>query len=197
MTDHAPTPAAAGADPGALKTTVLGELRAVLDDVDDAAVGALADELRRARRIFVTGEGRSGFMAKAFAMRLMHLGLPVHVIGETTTPAVTGDDTLVAVSGSGTTAGTVRVAEQAAAAGAEVHAVTTAPDSPLGRTAATTLHLPAATKHRRQGEATSVQPLSSLFDQATHLVLDVLALRLARLLEVDHDTARAAHANTE
>jgi 6-phospho-3-hexuloisomerase len=193
-----PSPAAAPhADTGALRETVLGELRGVLDAADDAAVAALADVLREARRVFVTGEGRSGFMAKAFAMRLMHLGLTVHVIGETTAPAVTADDTVVAVSGSGTTAGTVRVAEQAAAVGADVHAVTTAPDSPLGRAAAATLHLPAATKHRRSGEKASVQPLSSLFDQATHLVLDVVALRLARLLEVGHDSARAAHANTE
>lgn len=190
-------PDAGAHDTGELKATVLGELQAVLAAVDDTAVDTLAGALRDARRIFVTGEGRSGFMARAFAMRLMHLGLTVHVIGETTTPAVTGDDTLVAVSGSGTTAGTVRVAEQAAALGTDVHAVTTRPGSPLGRAAATTLHLPAATKHRREGEAASVQPLSSLFDQATHLVLDVLALRLARLLDVDHDSARAAHANTE
>jgi 6-phospho-3-hexuloisomerase len=202
MTDPArrasPQTAPTAADEaGALKETVIGELRGVLAHVDDVAVADLADALRRARRVFVTGEGRSGFMARAFAMRLMHLGLTVHVVGETTTPAVTGDDTLVAVSGSGTTAGTVRVAEQAAATGADVHAVTTAPDSPLARAAASTLHLPAATKHRRAGEAASVQPLSSLFDQATHLVLDVVALRLARLLEVDHESARAAHANTE
>ena len=75
-------------------------------------------------------------MAKAFAMRLMHLGLPVYVIGETTTPSVAGSDTLVAVSGSGTTGGTVRVAEQADALGATVWAVTTDPDSPLGLAAA-------------------------------------------------------------
>ena len=200
MTEQPPRPSqrtASGDATRALKETVTGELRGVLAEVDDTAVALFADVLRQARRVFVTGEGRSGFMAKAFAMRLMHLGLTVHVVGETTTPAVTADDTLVAVSGSGTTAGTVRVAEQAAASGAEVHAVTTAPDSPLGRASSGVLHLPAATKHRRTGETASVQPLSSLFDQATHLVLDVVALRLARLLEVGHDSARAAHANTE
>ncbi|MGI5466985.1 hypothetical protein [Streptomyces sp. CA-132043] len=75
--------------------------------------------------------------------------------------------------------------------------MTTAPDSPLGSLAATVLLLPAATKYRRAGEAASVQPLSSLFDQAAHVTLDVVALRLANLLEVDNDRARAAHANTE
>lgn len=181
----------------ALKQTVLDEISGVLAALDDSEVDAFATVLVGARRIFVTGEGRSGFMAKAFAMRLMHLGLPVHVVGETTTPAVAEEDTVVAVSGSGTTAGTVRVAEQAVAAGARVHAVTTAPDSPLGAQAASCLVVPAATKYRREGEAASVQPLSSLFDQATHIALDVVALRLAHLLAVDNDRARAAHANTE
>ncbi|MFI9027805.1 6-phospho-3-hexuloisomerase [Streptomyces sp. NPDC053560] len=181
----------------ALLDTVQDEMRGVLGAVDTASLDTLATVLLCARRVFVAGEGRSGFMARAFAMRLMHLGLNVHVIGETTTPAVGDGDTVVAVSGSGTTAGTVRVAEQAVKTGAEVHAVTTAPDSPLGSLAATVLLLPAATKYRRAGEAASVQPLSSLFDQATHVTLDVVALRLANLLEVDNDRARAAHANTE
>ncbi|GAA0441209.1 6-phospho-3-hexuloisomerase [Streptomyces olivaceiscleroticus] len=192
MTDRPELPTAA-----TLLHTVQDEMSGVLGAVDAASLDALATALLRARRVFVAGEGRSGFMAKAFAMRLMHLGLPVHVIGETTTPAVADGDTVVAVSGSGTTAGTVRVAEQAVKAGAEVHAVTTAPDAPLGALAATVLLLPAATKYRRAGEAASVQPLSSLFDQATHVTLDVVALRLANLLEVDNDRARAAHANTE
>ena len=161
-------------------------------------VGALADRVEAAQRVFVAGEGRSGFMAKAFAMRLMHLGLPMHVVGETTTPSVAdGDVVVVGVSGSGTTAGTVRVAEQAVKVGAAVHAVTTDPDSPLARYADVVLTVPAATKYRRAGEAATIQPLSSLFDQATHVVLDVVCLELARRRGVDNTTARAAHANTE
>ncbi|MEU6578412.1 6-phospho-3-hexuloisomerase [Streptomyces sp. NPDC046805] len=194
MTDHA-TPGIA-ATPH-LKDTVLAEVTGVLAAIDEASLESLAQTLLRADRVFVTGEGRSGFMAKAFAMRLMHLGLRVHVIGETTTPAVAPGDTVVAVSGSGTTAGTVRVAEQAVRVGAQVHAVTTAADSPLAGLAKSRLVIPAATKHRRPGEAASIQPLSSLFDQATHLALDVVALRLADLLAVDNETARKAHANTE
>lgn len=57
--------------------------------------------------------------------------------------------------------------------------------------------VPAATKNRRAGEAASVQPLSSLFDQATHVVLDVVCLDLARRRGVDNATARGEHANTE
>jgi 6-phospho-3-hexuloisomerase len=119
----------------------------------------------------MAGEGRSGLMAKAFPTRLMYLGSTVFVVGETITPAVEPGDTLVAVSGSGATAGTVRFAERAGDTGARVLAVTTAPDSPLARAAETVLEVPAATKHRRAREASTSQPLSSLFDQAVHLVL--------------------------
>ena len=57
--------------------------------------------------------------------------------------------------------------------------------------------MPAATKYRRAGEAATIQPLSSLFDQATHVVLDVVCLELAGRRGVDNATARTAHSNTE
>lgn len=178
-------------------TAITGEITSVLERTDTAGVDALTAALLDAGRVFVTGEGRSGFMARAFAMRLVHLGLHVHVVGETTTPAVAAGDTVVAVSGSGTTAGTVRVAEQAVKVGARVLAVTTDPSSPLGAAADAVLVVPAATKYRREGEAATIQPLSSLFDQATHVLLDVVCLGVAAAREVDNTAAAARHANTE
>ncbi len=77
--------------PNDLLDVVMSEITGVAEKVDRAQVESLATALTAADRIFVTGEGRSGFMARAFAMRLMHLGLPVFVLGETTTPAVTGN----------------------------------------------------------------------------------------------------------
>jgi 6-phospho-3-hexuloisomerase len=121
----------------------------------------------------------------------------VHVLGETTTPALAADDLLVAVSGSGTTAGTVRAAEQAEKVGAHVLAVTTDPDSALAEEAVFVLVIPAATKYRREDEAPTIQPLSSLFDQATHVVLDAVCLHLAERRGLDNAGARAAHSNTE
>lgn len=177
--------------------TVLTEINGVLANVSRDEVDALADRLGEADRVLVAGEGRSGFMAKAFAMRLMHLGLAVHVVGETTTPAVAEGDTVVTVSGSGTTAGTVRVAEQARKVGAAVHVLTTDPASSLADLADSVVVVPAATKFRREGEAPTIQPLSSLFDQATHLILDVVCLQLADARSVDNAVARSAHSNTE
>ncbi|MGY3566077.1 6-phospho-3-hexuloisomerase [Sinomonas sp. RB5] len=178
-------------------TTIARELEPVLARIDRDELEGTVRALEEAPRVFVTGEGRSGLMAKAFAMRLMHLGLTSYVVGETTTPAVGPGDLLVAVSGSGTTGHTVQIAQSAAGAGARVHAVTSDPDSPLGRLGSARLVLPAATKHRRPGEPPSIQPLSSLFDQATHLTLDAVCLILAERRQVDNAAAKAAHANTE
>jgi 6-phospho-3-hexuloisomerase len=172
---------------------IAGEVSRALNKVDRGAVAELADRIDAASRVMVAGEGRSGLMARAFAMRLMHLGLFVYVVGEITTPAVSGSDSLVAVSGSGTTAATVRTATNAHDVGAKVLAVTTEPNSELGTLADYLLPIPAATKYRRADEAPTVQPLSSLFDQVTHLVLDAVCLRLAGLRDVDNATARRAH----
>lgn len=177
--------------------TILSEITAVTARFDTTAADAAVDTLLTADRVLVTGEGRSGFMARAFAMRLMHLGLPVHVIGETTCPAVTATDTVVAVSGSGATVGTVRVARTAAELGGTVLAVTTDPASPLAAAATMTIVVPAATKYRRPGEPATIQPLSSLFDQVTHLVLDTMCLGIAARRGVDNGAAAARHANTE
>jgi 6-phospho-3-hexuloisomerase len=178
-------------------TTVLAEITGVAEKTDRDQIRDFADRLTGAARVFVAGEGRSGLMGKAFAMRLMHLGLTVYAMGETITPAVKAGDLVVAISGSGTTGGTVRAAEGARSAGAAVHAVTTDPTSPLGEAADAALVLPAATKYRRADEAPTIQPLSSLFDQMTHIALDVVCLELARRRDVDNESARANHSNTE
>ena len=73
-----------------LLPVVLAEVESVLGGLDHATLDAVADRLDAAGHVVVAGEGRSGFMARAFAMRLLHLGADVDVVGETTTPALRG-----------------------------------------------------------------------------------------------------------
>jgi 6-phospho-3-hexuloisomerase len=94
----------------------------------------------------VAGAGRSGLVLRMAAMRLMHLGLIVHVAGDTTTPAITARDVLLVASGSGTTSGVVKAAETAAKVGAGIAAVTTNADSPLAGLADAIVIIPAAQK---------------------------------------------------
>ena len=80
---------------------ILNEIKDVVEKINDNEFLSAASKVTKERRIFVHGEGRSGLMAKGFAMRLMHLGYNVYVVGETITPALNKDDLFIAVSGSG------------------------------------------------------------------------------------------------
>ncbi len=96
---------------------------------------AFLKEMLSAKRIYVAGAGRSGFVAKAFAMRLMHLGFTAFVVGETVTPAFSSGDTLVAFSGSGETTSVVDICEIAKEKGGRLCLVTANPRSRAGRIA--------------------------------------------------------------
>ncbi len=146
------------------RTLVQDEISEVFQRVDPAQVAALVTELRLADRIFVTGAGRSGLVLKMAAMRLMHLGLTVHVVGEITAPAIRSGDLLLAASGSGTTAGVVKAAETAAAQDARIAAYTTNAGSPLAKAASAVVLIPAAQK-TDHGSALSRQYSGSLFEQ--------------------------------
>jgi 6-phospho-3-hexuloisomerase len=176
---------------------ILAEIQSVTNYVDDQQLDQVASFLQKGKRIFVIGEGRSGLMAKSFAMRLMHLGATVYVIGETITPSISEGDVLVAVSGSGTTKNVVWAVEKAKEIHCLIIAITTNPESPLAAHASAVVEIPAATKYRRENEMKSIQPLGSLFDQCAHIVFDTICLTYAEKQEVDHEKAFHKHSNME
>ncbi len=152
---------------------VLDELQRTLAAVDAKQVAEAAGRLLAAKRVFAMGAGRSGLALRMAAMRLMHLGLTVHIAGEVTTPAIAAGDLLVVASGSGTTSGAVQAAEVARKAGAEVIAITTAPASKLGELATGVIVIPAAAKQGNDGTV-SRQYAGALFEQAVLLLLDAM-----------------------
>ena len=140
---------------------------------ESRAVRSALDLLSTASRVFVVGSGRSGLALRMLAMRLMHAGLTVHVVGEVTTPAIAAGDVLLAASGSGTTAGIIRSATTAEEVGAQVIAVTTAADSPLAQLAQVAVIIPAAQK-QDHGHSRSAQYSGGLFEQSLLLLGDAL-----------------------
>lgn len=155
------------------RRVVVDETRRVLDAIDADAWDRAAARIMRARSIYVIGSGRSGLAGQMAAMRLMHLGLRVHVAGEVTAPAIGADDLLLAVSGSGTTVEVVDAADTARAVGASVVAITTAPESLLARRADEVLHL-AGTEKQDHSDSVSRQYAGSLFEQSVLLAFDAL-----------------------
>jgi 6-phospho-3-hexuloisomerase len=152
---------------------VLDENERLLNSVAAEQWDGAGSLITNARAVFVIGNGRSGLATQMAAMRLMHLGLRVHVAGEVTAPAIGAGDLLIAVSGSGTTGSVVGAADTARKVGAAVLAVTTAAESPLAQRADEVLVLPAADKQDHSGSVTR-QYAGSLFEQSVLLAFDAL-----------------------
>jgi 6-phospho-3-hexuloisomerase len=106
-----------------------------LEDLDVDSVSDMLDMILDANGVFVMGTGRSGLVGRAFATRLMHLGLRVYVVGESTTPALRKGDVVVAISGSGETMSIVDLGRVIKEIGATLIVVTSNPGSSLGKMA--------------------------------------------------------------
>jgi 6-phospho-3-hexuloisomerase len=190
--DTTPTPAEALE---LVRAEVDQAIRAVVETSPEG-LEAVADLVSGAERVFVHGAGRSGLALRMTAMRLMHLGLTVHVVGDVTTPAIREGDVLLTASGSGTTGGIVRAAEAATEAGARVAAVTTASSSPLAELATAVDIVPAAEKLDRSGAA-SAQYSGGLFEQVVVLTGDALFHALWKRGGASADELWPRHANLE
>ena len=82
---------------------VLDEVSKVLAEVSEDEVGFLVEELIKSKKIVVIGAGRVGLAAKAFAMRLMHLGKEAYTLNDCNLPSIGPNDFLLVCSGSGET----------------------------------------------------------------------------------------------
>ncbi|GAA3272401.1 6-phospho-3-hexuloisomerase [Paenarthrobacter aurescens] len=175
---------------------IQNETAGTTNAIDVRQLADLAERIRGAERVFLSGAGRSGLVLRMAAMRLMHLGLTVHIAGDTTTPAITAGDLLLVASGSGTTSGVVKAAETAVAAGADVAAVTTNAGSPLAGLADALVIIPAAQK-TDHGSSLSRQYSGSLFEQSLFLATEAVFQTLWESTDEPAEQLWLRHANLE
>ncbi|AET34132.1 6-phospho-3-hexuloisomerase [Pyrobaculum ferrireducens] len=175
-------------------------------DAIETFIKTIEELYRLNKKILVVGVGRSGLVGRAFAMRLRHLGARSYVLGETITPSVEEGDLVVAISGSGTTQIVVAAAEAAKKMKAKVAAITTYPDSPLGKLADIVVFVPGRTKvasmddyFARQilGIHEPLSPLGTLFEDTAMVVLDAVIADLMKRLGKNEAELAKRHANIE
>lgn len=172
------------------------EIAAALAETDDQQIERLLDMIQEADRVFVCGAGRSGFMMRAFAMRLMHLGLSSFVVGESTTPAIGVGDLLIAGSGSGRTKMTLAIVEAASHRGARTAVVTAHPDSPIAEACDHVVELQTPIT-RIDAKRPSRQPPGSLFEQCLLAQGDAMILMLMTRLGTSEEHIRQRHTKLE
>lgn len=166
---------------------IADHIKKVASKLDTDSVTLLVNGIIDSKIIFLMGAGRSGLAAKAFAMRLMHLGFDVYVVGETTTPAVQPDDLVIAVSGSGETPSIANLGVIAKKIGSKLSVITSNRDSTLGRISDIVLIVPGRPKEdvvyedyheRRMIGYPQLAPLGTIFEISALVFLDAVISEL-------------------
>lgn len=166
---------------------IADHIKKVASKLDTGSVTSLVNGIMDSHRIFLMGAGRSGLAARAFAMRLMHLGFNVYVVGETTTPAVQPDDLVIAVSGSGETPSIANLGTIAKKIGSKLAVITSNKDSTLGNNSDIVVIVPGRPKEdivyedyheRRMIGYPQLAPLGTIFEISALVFLDAVISEL-------------------
>lgn len=181
-----------------LLNTISSEIQDTLAITDSRALEDFRALILQASRIFVSGKGRSGLQMRGFAMRLMHLGLQVHVVDDVTTPAIKDGDLLILGSGSGNTRSLVNYALKAREVGAKIALITISNTSTLKEMADNVVYVDAPTPKAEVGTArTSIMPMGSLFEFSMGILLEIVLIQLMNQLGMTSDSMFERHANLE
>ena len=180
-----------------------------LDDMaenfDLDSVRKMLNNIFAAESIFVMGAGRSGLVGRAFAMRLMHLGFNVYVVGETTTPAVKKEDVVIGISGSGETRSIVDLGRIATEIGSTLISVTSNKESTLGDMADTAVVIPGRIKdngggyleRHMRGDYRNLTPLGTSFEISSMVFLDAVIAELIAIMGVSEADLKLRHTTLE
>lgn len=189
---------------------ILAGAQKAIEEMDESQVETMIQLLLGAKdkKIFVVGMGRSGFVGRAFALRLMNLSFDVYFLGETITPAAGEEDLVIAISGTGMTKLVISAASAAKEIGAKVVAITSYKESQLGQMADQLVLVKGRTKMgwpreedylARQilGEREPISPLGSIFENNCMVFLDSLIVELMYRMKKNENDLRSRHATIE
>lgn len=181
----------------AMAQQALSEIEGVFSHIAEDAGERACAEILRARRIACYGVGREGLMMKALAMRLMHLGLDVHVVGDMTAACIGSGDLLLVSAGPGSFSTVLALLGVAREAGARTMVVTAQPAGAAPRSADAVIHLPAQTMADDRTASAGLLPMGSLYEAAQLLFFDLVVILLREKTGQSPDQMRARHTNLE
>jgi len=191
-----------------MMSLMASRIDAIAQKIPADQVDAFLEAILNANRIYVMGAGRSGLVAKSFAMRLMHTGFTAYVVGETITPAIGEDDLIVAFSGSGNTKTIGDIAETAKSLGAKVALISSNPQSRIGNVAVFVIEIEtqrdpvtcdAHEYEIRQmlGEHRSFAPLGTIFETSSLMFGDAVISTLMDMKKIEEADLKRRHTNIE
>ena len=174
---------------------VMEELSHLLDKVSQEQIKSYTKELLQAEKVFFIGVGRVRLALEAAVKRLTHLGIQCHMVGDLNEPPITNKDLLVVGSGSGESVIPLEIAKKAKSFDARMVHLTSNPASSIAQLADTIVQFESPSKSSQA--FTSIQPMTTVFEQGLLLFHDVLTLQLMEERGMTFEELKANHANLE
>ena len=175
------------------KELIVDKISGILEATDDSYSEKLTYMLDRAARIFVAGAGRSGLITKFFAMRLVHSGYDVSVVGEIVTPSIKVGDLLIIISGSGETEQLVAFTKKAKEVGAEIVLISAKGESTIGDMADGIFQIGTPEQY---GKVVGM-PMGTLFELSTLFFLEATISHVIHEKGIPEEEMRSRHAKLE
>lgn len=175
-----------------ISSAITENINKVIRGIEDETIEQMINAITTSNRIFVVGGGRSGLSAKSFAHRIVDLGYKVFVIGETITPSAEEGDLIIAISGSGETTFTLNAVEIGKNIGAKILAITSYPQSTIGKRANIIVNLKGREEQTKKKDYLTRQitgihePLSpegATFELACMVFLESIIIKLKEIKE--------------
>lgn len=174
---------------------ILNKISSVLKATDDGLVDKIVSTIDKAGRIFVTGAGRSGLVSRFFAMRLMHAGYKVYMVGEIVTPSIQNGDLFVVISGSGGTETLLPLVKKAKSVGAQIAVVSMKGKSPMAELADLVCQIGSGDEN--SFGIVKGMPMGTVFELSTLVFLEAIVSKIVHDKGLTEEGMRAIHANLE
>jgi len=172
---------------------IIEKISGILEATDDTYDVKLTQMLDDAKRIFIAGAGRSKLVGNFFAMRLVHGGYEVSVVGEIVTPSIKSGDLLIIISGSGETEQLIAFTKSAQKVGAKIVLISAKADSTIGDMADAVFQIGRSDLY---GKVLGM-PMGTVFELSTLLFLEATISHVIHEKGIPEEVMRERHANLE
>ena len=172
---------------------VLNEIQTTLSKSNFGDLIVFIEKILTCEQIVVYGAGRVGLVMKSFSMRLNHLGLKSFFLGDSNVPKVDNKDLLIIGSGSGRTPSVKTIVDIAETNGLDIICITADKNSAIANSSVSVLFIDTQAKDTDLKLRSSIQPMTTLFEQTLLITLDSIILMLMSKLNETHETMTLRH----
>ena len=196
---------------------IVKEINDLLISVPKSQTNNLVKFILKANRVFLVAIGRVNLSLQCFGKRLSHLGIKVELVGSLTEKPASKKDLLIVASGSGESLIPIQITKKAKSIGCKICHITSSKKSTIrsmsdivvelnaphkGNTKNNLLKIKKEKKNESLFDSASkskdsIQPMSTLFDQALHIYGDIVALEIMNKLKISKKNIWKFHANLE